>query len=56
MIEAVSGRAYDAFLREAIFDPLQMRDTGYDQLVSMLLNTATYPVPDGVQPALKPLP
>ena len=30
--------------------------TGYYQLVSMLLNTDRYPLPDGVQPELKPLP
>jgi 4-carboxymuconolactone decarboxylase len=29
--------------------------TGYYQLVSMLLNTDQYPLPDGVQPELKPL-
>ncbi len=29
--------------------------TGYYQLVSMLLNTDKYPLPDGVQPELKPL-
>lgn len=30
--------------------------TGYYQVVSMLLNTDKYPLPDGVQPELKPLP
>ena len=30
--------------------------TGYYQLVSMLLNTDKYPLPDGVQPELKTLP
>ena len=30
--------------------------TGYYQLVSMLLNTDKYPLPDGVAPELKPLP
>jgi 4-carboxymuconolactone decarboxylase len=30
--------------------------TGYYQLVSMLLNTDKYPLPDGAQPELKPLP
>jgi 4-carboxymuconolactone decarboxylase len=29
--------------------------TGYYQLVSMLLNTDKYPLPDGVAPELKPL-
>jgi 4-carboxymuconolactone decarboxylase len=29
--------------------------TGYYQLVSMLLNVDRYPLPDGVQPELKPL-
>ena len=31
IIEKAAGRSYDSFLREAIFDPLAMRDTGYDQ-------------------------
>jgi 4-carboxymuconolactone decarboxylase len=30
--------------------------SGYYQVVSMLLNTDKYPLPDGVQPELKPLP
>jgi hypothetical protein len=29
--------------------------TGYYQVVSMLLNVDRYPLPDGVQPELKPL-
>jgi hypothetical protein len=28
---------------------------GWYQMVSMLLNTDRYPMPDGVQPELKPL-
>ena len=30
VIEQVSGQPYAAFLKQAIFDPLDMKDTGYD--------------------------
>ena len=30
VIEKATGKSYSAFLREAIFEPLEMRDTGYD--------------------------
>ena len=30
IIEKVSGKTYEAFLKEAIFEPLGMKDTGYD--------------------------
>ena len=30
IIETASGKNYAAFLKEAIFDPLEMNDTGYD--------------------------
>ena len=40
-IEKVSGKSYEAFLKEAIFDPLDMKDTGYDL-------SATRPAPPGL--------
>jgi CubicO group peptidase (beta-lactamase class C family) len=39
--ETASGRPYDAFLKEAIFDPLGMRDTGYDNAATILKNRAS---------------
>lgn len=30
IIEQVSGRSYEAFVQQNIFEPLQMRDSGYD--------------------------
>jgi len=30
IIEQVSGQSYEAFLQQNIFEPLQMKDTGYD--------------------------
>ena len=38
IIEKVSGKSYEAFLKEAIFDPLGMTDTGYDQHATVLPN------------------
>ena len=29
LIEVISGKPFDGFLRERIFDPLGMRDTGF---------------------------
>jgi CubicO group peptidase (beta-lactamase class C family) len=36
IIEKVSGKSYEAFLKEAIFDPLGMKDTGYDHHATLL--------------------
>ena len=36
IIEKVSGKSYEAFLKEAIFDPLGMHDTGYDHAATLL--------------------
>lgn len=33
VIEKASGQAYAAFLQQNIFDPLQMKDTGYDESI-----------------------
>ena len=36
VIEKVSGMSYEAFLKRAIFDPLGMKDTGYDHPKTVL--------------------
>lgn len=36
IIERVSGRSYEAFLRENIFVPLAMKDSGYDSNTTLL--------------------
>jgi CubicO group peptidase (beta-lactamase class C family) len=36
VIEYVSGQSYEDFLKEKIFEPLQMRDTGLDQKEEIL--------------------
>ena len=41
IIEHVSGRAYDAFLKENIFDPLGMKDSGYDDISTILPGRAS---------------
>jgi 4-carboxymuconolactone decarboxylase len=46
--------AKDRFGERGVVDLIGV--TGYYQLVSMLLNVDRYPLPDGVQPELKPLP
>ena len=45
--------ARDKFGERGVVDLIGV--TGYYQLVSMLLNVDRYPLPDGVQPELKPL-
>lgn len=40
VIEAASGKPYEVFLKEAVFDPLQMRDSGYDHPIIILKNRA----------------
>jgi 4-carboxymuconolactone decarboxylase len=53
----VSDKTFDAtkakFGERGVVDLIGV--TGYYQLVSMLLNTDKYPLPDGVAPELKPL-
>jgi CubicO group peptidase (beta-lactamase class C family) len=39
-IERVSGKPYGAFLQEAIFGPLKMKDTGYDPTSAVLKQCA----------------
>ena len=41
IIEKVSGQKYEAFLKEAIFDPVGMRDTGYDHPATVLPHRAS---------------
>jgi CubicO group peptidase (beta-lactamase class C family) len=41
IIEAASGRPYAKFMQEAIFDPLEMHDTGYDNATGILKNRAS---------------
>jgi CubicO group peptidase (beta-lactamase class C family) len=36
IIDKLSGKSYEAFLKEAIFDPLGMKDTGYDHAATLL--------------------
>lgn len=46
--------AKDVFGERGVVDLIGV--TGYYQVVSMLLNVDRYPLPDGVEPELKPLP
>ena len=41
IIEKVSGQSYEDYLQENIFDPLNMKDSGYDHHRSLLKNRAT---------------
>lgn len=41
VIEKASGKPYEQFLKEAIFEPLGMRDTGYDHHDQVLANRAS---------------
>jgi CubicO group peptidase (beta-lactamase class C family) len=40
VIEKLSGTSYEAFLKQAIFDPLDMKDTGYDHPKTVLAHRA----------------
>ncbi|GJJ02201.1 hypothetical protein RugamoR64_27390 [Duganella rhizosphaerae] len=40
LIEKVSGQTYDAFVRQNIFEPLGMKDSGYDWNANVLPNRA----------------
>jgi CubicO group peptidase (beta-lactamase class C family) len=40
IIEIASGRPYATFMKEPIFDPLEMHDTGYDNFATVLKNRA----------------
>ena len=41
IIEKVSGKSYETFLKEAIFEPLGMTDTGYDRHSTVLSKRAS---------------
>jgi CubicO group peptidase (beta-lactamase class C family) len=41
VIEKVAGKSYETFLREAILDPLGMKDTGYDHAATILPGRAS---------------
>jgi CubicO group peptidase (beta-lactamase class C family) len=41
IIEKASGKSYEAFLKEAIFDPLGLKDTGYDHPQTVLPHRAS---------------
>jgi CubicO group peptidase (beta-lactamase class C family) len=41
IVEKISGRSYESFLRENIFTPLKMEDTGYDTHDRILKKRAT---------------
>jgi CubicO group peptidase (beta-lactamase class C family) len=41
IVEKVSGKSYEAFLKEAIFDPLGMKDTGYDHHATLIPGRAS---------------
>ena len=41
IIETASGSTYPAFLKQAIFDPLAMNDTGYDSFAAIQKNRAS---------------
>lgn len=40
IIEKAAGKSYEAFLREAIFEPLSMNDTGYDHQEEVIQHRA----------------
>lgn len=54
LIERVSGRRYAEFLQEAIFDPLGMRDSGYDRGVTVIPRRAAGYVPTPAGPVNAP--
>jgi CubicO group peptidase (beta-lactamase class C family) len=41
LIEKVSGKSYEQYLKENIFEPLGMKDTGYDHNKEIMKNRAT---------------
>jgi D-alanyl-D-alanine carboxypeptidase len=41
ILEKVSGKSYEAFLKQAIFEPLEMKDTGYDRPATVLPKRAS---------------
>jgi CubicO group peptidase (beta-lactamase class C family) len=41
IIETASGQNYSSFLKESIFDPLRMNDTGYDNATAIIKHRAS---------------
>jgi CubicO group peptidase (beta-lactamase class C family) len=41
IVEKLSGKSYEAFLKEAIFEPLGMKDTGYDHSETLIPGRAS---------------
>jgi CubicO group peptidase (beta-lactamase class C family) len=41
VVEKLSGKSYEAFLKEVIFDPLGMKDTGYDHFATLIPGRAS---------------
>ena len=41
IIETASGKNYPSFMKEAIFGPLDMKDTGYDNATAIIKNRAS---------------
>ena len=41
IVEKVSGKSYETFLKEAIFEPIGMTNTGYDQHATVLARRAS---------------
>jgi CubicO group peptidase (beta-lactamase class C family) len=49
IVEKAAGKSYEAFLKEAIFEPLEMHDTGYDHHATILEHRASGYSRDGEQ-------
>jgi CubicO group peptidase (beta-lactamase class C family) len=41
VVEKVSGKPFDAFLKERVFDPLGMKNTGFSESDAVVMNRAT---------------
>lgn len=47
VIEKVSGMAYDEYLKKSLFEPLGLKDTGYDWNQTIIARRASGYLPDG---------
>lgn len=56
IVEIVSGKSFDAFLRERLFDPLAMKDTTFHPTKAQLMRMATCYVKDDDTGELRPQP
>jgi CubicO group peptidase (beta-lactamase class C family) len=41
LIESISGQSYESFLRQNIFQPLGMKDSGYDPNAALIKISVT---------------